>query len=77
MWLYRRLEGVDRSRVGVVLATAICGTLTLDKKFVKVTGMGRQPHCPLYGGSPHLYDAAMATRQRSPLPRGGEASTKS
>ncbi len=54
-----RLEELDDcERAGVVLATAICGTQTLDKEFTKVTGMGSHPiHSA--GVSPHLYAAAM------------------
>jgi 3-oxoacyl-(acyl-carrier-protein) synthase len=52
------LAQVDASRVGVVLATAICGTQTLDKEFVKVTDRGSHP-VRAEGVSPHLYTAAM------------------
>ncbi|HZO72247.1 MAG TPA: beta-ketoacyl-[acyl-carrier-protein] synthase family protein [Ktedonobacteraceae bacterium] len=48
----------DCERAGVVLATAICGTQTLDKEFTKVTDMGSHP-IRSAGASPHLYAAAM------------------
>lgn len=48
----------DCDRAGVVLATAICGTQTLDKEFTRVTGMGSHP-IRSAGVSPHLYAAAM------------------
>jgi 3-oxoacyl-(acyl-carrier-protein) synthase len=48
----------DSSRVGIALATAICGTQTLDIEFTKATNMGQEPfHAE--GVSPHLYLAAM------------------
>lgn len=43
---------------GVVLATAICGTQTLDQEFVKVTAMGQTP-IRSEEVNPHLYAAAM------------------
>ncbi len=52
------LAQVDASRVGGVLATAICGTQTLDKEFVKVTDRGSHP-VRAEGVSPHLYTAAL------------------
>ncbi len=53
-----RLEDIDPSEVGVVLATAICGTQTLDEEFVAVTGKGSHSiHSSEV--SPHLYAAAM------------------
>ncbi len=53
-----RLDNVERSRIGVVLGTAICGTQTLDKEFVKVTDKGHHPVCA-EGVAPSLYTAAM------------------
>lgn len=52
------LAQVDAREVGVVLATAICGTQTLDKEFVKVTDRGSHP-VRAEGVSPYLYMAAM------------------
>lgn len=43
---------------GVALATAICGTQTLDREFVKVTSMGQTP-VRSEEVDPHLYTAAM------------------
>jgi 3-oxoacyl-(acyl-carrier-protein) synthase len=48
----------DAARVGITLATAICGTQTLDVEFTKATNMGREPLHP-EGVSPYLYLAAM------------------
>jgi len=53
-----KLNVEDRRCAGVALATAICGTQTLDREFVKVTEMGTQP-VRSEGVSPHLYSAAM------------------
>ena len=53
-----KLDAKDRQSAGVALATAICGTQTLDREFVKVTEMGTQP-IRSEGVSPHLYSAAM------------------
>lgn len=48
----------DASRVGVTLATAICGTQTLDLEFTKSTNEGKESfHSE--GISPFLYSAAM------------------
>ncbi|EFH80886.1 beta-ketoacyl-[acyl-carrier-protein] synthase family protein [Ktedonobacter racemifer] len=48
----------DVSRVGVTLATAICGTQTLDLEFTKSTNGGKEAfHSE--GISPFLYSAAM------------------
>jgi 3-oxoacyl-(acyl-carrier-protein) synthase len=48
----------DASRVGVIFATAICGTQTLDLEFTKATNWGHDAfHSE--GVSPHLYLAAM------------------
>lgn len=53
-----RLEVADPGRVGVSLATAICGTQSLDREFTSVTDMGNQS-VRAHGVSPHLYSAAM------------------
>jgi 3-oxoacyl-(acyl-carrier-protein) synthase len=48
----------DATRFGVTLATAICGTQTLDLEFTHATNMGQEPlHAE--GVSPALYAAAM------------------
>ncbi len=51
-------EVVDCRRTGVSLATAICGTQTLDLEFTKATDQGKEP-LRSQGVSPHLYAAAM------------------
>jgi 3-oxoacyl-(acyl-carrier-protein) synthase len=48
----------DATRAGITLATAICGTQTLDSEFVKTTHMGQEAFHPELT-SPHLYGAAM------------------
>ncbi|GCE09923.1 beta-ketoacyl-[acyl-carrier-protein] synthase family protein [Dictyobacter aurantiacus] len=48
----------DRTRVGVTLATAICGTQTLDEEFTKATNNEDDSYAP-DGVSPFLYSAAM------------------
>jgi beta-ketoacyl-acyl-carrier-protein synthase II len=51
-------KAIDNSRAGVILATAICGTQTLDLEFTRATNRGKEPlHAK--GVSPHLYAAAM------------------
>jgi len=50
--------GWDASRAGIALATAICGTQTLDLEFTKATHMGQEP-LHAQGVSPFLYVAAM------------------
>ena len=52
------LKTIDCKRVGVTLATAICGTQTLDLEFTKATNQGTEP-LRSQGISPHLYAAAM------------------
>ncbi len=52
------LGQAELSEAGVVLATAICGTQTLDEEFVKVTSMG-QTAIHAAEVDPHLYAAAM------------------
>ncbi len=48
----------DATRVGITLATAICGTQTLDYEFTKASNWGQEPlHSE--GVSPALYPAAM------------------
>lgn len=48
----------DASRAGIILATAICGTQTLDSEFVKASNWGQEAlHAE--GISPFLYSAAM------------------
>ncbi len=52
------LNGVDRSRVGVSLANAICGTRYMEEEFLRVTNGGTEPIDPRKA-RPHLYDASM------------------
>lgn len=48
----------DTTRAGIILATAICGTQTLDREFVRATHRGKDPfHAEDI--SPQLYLAAM------------------
>ncbi len=48
----------ERSRAGITLATAICGTQMLDSEFVEATSWGQETfHSE--GVSPFLYSAAM------------------
>jgi 3-oxoacyl-(acyl-carrier-protein) synthase len=46
------------TRAGITLATAICGTQTLDLEFTRATNMGQEP-LHAQGVSPSLYSAAM------------------
>jgi 3-oxoacyl-(acyl-carrier-protein) synthase len=48
----------DTSRVGITLATAICGTQMLDTEFVKATNWGQESFSSVET-SPFLYSAAM------------------
>lgn len=48
----------DRTRIGITLATAICGTQMLDLEYTKATNKGQEPFHP-ERVSPHLYSAAM------------------
>ncbi|MFL5652679.1 MAG: beta-ketoacyl-[acyl-carrier-protein] synthase family protein [Ktedonobacteraceae bacterium] len=48
----------DSTRTGITLATAICGTQTLDLEFTRATNMGQEP-LHAQGVSPSLYSAAM------------------
>ena len=52
------LNAVDRSRMGVSLANAICGTKYLEEEFALVTDSGKNPIDPTIV-RPDLYDAAM------------------
>lgn len=49
---------LDRRRVGVSLANAICGTKYMEEEFALVTDNGRNPIDPRLV-RPHLYDASM------------------
>lgn len=53
------LAGVDRTRLGIALSTAICGTPQMEREFVAVTGHGLQPVDPTKVG-PDLYLASMS-----------------
>lgn len=55
---YLDTAALERSRAGVTLATAICGTQTLDLEFTRATNQGKEP-LRSQGISPHLYAAAM------------------
>lgn len=48
----------DAARAGITLATAICGTQTLDAEFIKASNWG-QESLHAEGVSPFLYSAAM------------------
>ncbi len=52
------LSKVDRNRMGVSLANAICGTKYMEEEFALVTDSGRKPIDPALV-RPDLYDAAM------------------
>ncbi|GCE51439.1 3-oxoacyl-[acyl-carrier-protein] synthase II/minimal PKS ketosynthase (KS/KS alpha) [Thermosporothrix hazakensis] len=49
---------IARTRAGVILATAICGTQMLDREYAKLTNKGKKP-LSTQGVSPFLYSAAM------------------
>jgi 3-oxoacyl-(acyl-carrier-protein) synthase len=51
-------ESLDTKRMGVVLATAIFGSQTMDQEFIKGTNYGQEP-LRSEGISPHLYSALM------------------
>ena len=51
-------KSLDTKRIGVVLATAIFGSQTMDQEFIKGTNYGQEPLCP-DGISLHLYSALM------------------
>ncbi|MCK5213839.1 MAG: beta-ketoacyl-[acyl-carrier-protein] synthase family protein [Candidatus Omnitrophica bacterium] len=52
------LEKIDRTRMGVSLANAICGTKYMEEEFALVTDSGKNPIDPSIV-RPDLYDAAM------------------
>jgi beta-ketoacyl-acyl-carrier-protein synthase II len=52
------LDNVNRDRMGVSLANAICGTKYMEEEFALVTDSGTKPINPLVV-RPDLYDAAM------------------
>ena len=52
------LSKVDRERMGVSLANAICGTKYMEEEFALVTDSGKKPIDPRIV-RPDLYDAAM------------------
>jgi len=51
-------DKIDRRRVGVSLANAICGTKYMEEEFALVTDNGRKPIDPRLV-RPYLYDASM------------------
>lgn len=57
---------LDRRRVGVSLANAICGTKYMEEEFALVTDNGRQPIDPRLV-RPYLYDASMFNTPSSEL----------
>lgn len=52
------LSKIDRERMGVSLANAICGTKYMEEEFALVTDSGKKPINPVIV-RPDLYDAAM------------------
>ncbi len=52
------LRKIDRQRIGVSLANAICGTKYMEEEFALVTDSGKKPIDPSIV-RPDLYDAAM------------------
>ncbi len=52
------LNSVDKERMGISLANAICGTKYMEEEFALVTASGTKPINPLIV-RPDLYDAAM------------------
>ncbi|MDP2940353.1 MAG: beta-ketoacyl-[acyl-carrier-protein] synthase family protein [Candidatus Omnitrophota bacterium] len=52
------LEKIDRNRMGVSLANAICGTKYMEEEFALVTNSGHEPIDPSLV-RPDLYDASM------------------
>lgn len=52
------LNKVDKRRMGVSLANAICGTKYMEEEFAMVTDSGKEPINPAMA-RPDLYDAAM------------------
>ncbi|MDO8675190.1 MAG: beta-ketoacyl-[acyl-carrier-protein] synthase family protein [Candidatus Omnitrophota bacterium] len=57
---------VDKERMGVSLANAICGTKYMEEEFALVTDSGKKPINPLIV-RPDLYDAAMFNTPSSEL----------
>jgi 3-oxoacyl-(acyl-carrier-protein) synthase len=53
------LDSLDKERLGITLSTAICGTPTMEREFVAVTGDGLLPVDPSKVG-PDLYLASMS-----------------
>ncbi|MCM8819888.1 MAG: beta-ketoacyl-[acyl-carrier-protein] synthase family protein [Candidatus Omnitrophica bacterium] len=51
-------EKLNRFKVGVILANAICGTPFMEEEFLLVTDWGKKPIDPRKA-RPYLYDAAM------------------
>jgi 3-oxoacyl-(acyl-carrier-protein) synthase len=54
-----RVGELDRTRFGIALSTAICGTRQLESQFIEVTDHGRTAVDPAKG-RPELYLAAMS-----------------
>ncbi|MCR4336589.1 MAG: hypothetical protein NUV91_02125, partial [Candidatus Omnitrophica bacterium] len=52
------LRKINRERMGVCLANAICGTKYMEEEFALVTDSGKKPIDPMIV-RPDLYDAAM------------------
>jgi beta-ketoacyl-acyl-carrier-protein synthase II len=52
------LSKVDKTRMGVSLANAICGTKYMEEEFAMVTDSGKEPINPALA-RPDLYDASM------------------
>ncbi len=49
---------IDRTRCGVTMANAICGTKWMEEEFLRVTDNGKAPIDPSLA-SPYLYDASI------------------
>ncbi|MBI3602242.1 MAG: beta-ketoacyl-[acyl-carrier-protein] synthase family protein [Candidatus Omnitrophica bacterium] len=60
------LSRVDKERMGISLANAICGTKYMEEEFALVTDSGTKPINPLIV-RPDLYDAAMFNTPSSEL----------
>ena len=52
------LSKVDKRRMGITLANAICGTKYMEEEFLRVTNQGKDPIDPTIV-RPDLYDASM------------------
>jgi len=52
------LDKLDRTRCGVTMANAICGTKWMEEEFLRVTDGGKAPIDPALA-SPYLYDASI------------------